>query len=537
MGFDFAGLDRLYAESVFYSYRDVIDGYVADMLKDGDNYFIPTVDRLCELCPDLTKDLVSLYDTKFPEATEYGIPDWVKVNQASLLDGLVFGVNIEKDFEASLFTANPGFISPTEKSPFSLGKTVDLNTKVVANAVRVDLDYKNDKGDFTHKFVRLNVNTNLLLAGSGTPGGRYYLIPFWFIYSTIKFIRSLLLHGSTLLVRQDASGLVKERYISCDRGMLEKFSSDSLVPAYDASYYPLKAFLYAPVLGASSLSVGLERVDLFNLLGISIVSGEPDIDKGVSGTEIVIIERCMTEILKGYYGDDTAYLSIIDRLPHIQDFTTDDEVILTPYQILQYFHSLSNKDKKKVIEMIPGLAEVSSRKYSMMKNFTPYTGEITTEGVKDLVNNGILKVVIQKKGATLSSMVVTNNRDILSTLYGKDYFKVYESVGTRAKLFREVVLGSKSDEEVLRGLDYYGFTLYGYDNEEALRVIELKNLAYDDPEGFVSFFTGSSPRKSSSKSNTILVRSCFASLSEENGVEGYYKYIDVDRIKSISILS
>ena len=149
-----SGIEKRIRNSIFSRHYKTIDDYIANNLKRrGDNFFIPTIQTIVDRDVELERELIDLYNKKFPLGGTEDIDYDIKLLQASVLDGLVVGINIEKEGDFQIYTANIGTIfGINNESKFNIDKTLDLNRQGIVHAVRVDIDYTSEEG-FNYKVV------------------------------------------------------------------------------------------------------------------------------------------------------------------------------------------------------------------------------------------------------------------------------------------------------------------------------------------------------------------------------------------------
>lgn len=150
--------------------------------------------------------------------------------------------------------------------------------------------------------------------------------------------------------------------------------------------------------------------------------------------------------------------------------------------------------------------------------------DISTEELRDLLNNSVLKVVTTKKNGSFSTMYVTNNEDVLSQVYGADYRKNLESIGVRIREAKKYLgQGELTFDEVM---EYLGFDSFIGRGPE----LPKDNLATF--EELVATESNYKPRKSNSNENLVQGRRLFGVVTPK-GVDGYYCNIDTTRIYQI----
>lgn len=535
-------LEKSLGSTIYAKYRSVMDNYIVRDLKSG-TFSIPTIQALVSESISLEESLLALYDRKMSMVDTSHISDEIKVLQASLFDGLAFGLNTEKGMEMSVYTANTKAIfNVDDSSAFSMEKTLELNEQGVIHAVRVDIEYTSEDG-FKFKAVNLNKNTNLKVVDLETGEGRFYLVPYIAIQRSMVFFKEQLEDGRTLEVTQDRGDILKVRNISARGSELAKYCDDEVfAKSLKPEYFPLKGFFYAPSLGASSFTTGKTKIELLTVNKVANVV-KPKVEKA-KGFESVVEEMVIRYLLSELYKyDDSTYTQIISKLPKKSKYFPDT---LSDYpsvaSVMLYYKDISDTDKEKVKSLleIGNFSGIKKDWSSLINRSEPVNVEgLSKDDINNMLKDGIYKIVVRKTNCSYTSMLVTNSKKLLADMYGTYYFREYESFGVRLYAFEDKLSKGIVSEDTMRdyldecGFDYSHKTVKGvYD---ILRTKDgdsthdrLAELLGDNGDG-----TKKKTRSSSSNPNNILARACFATISGTGSSE-YYKYIDVSRIVSIS---
>lgn len=545
-----SGLERRLKGFTFFNNKDVMRNFIAENLSSsGYNFSIPTVLALTDRSPKLEKELYDLYMRKFGMGNLAGIDFDIKILQASVLDGLVIGINVEKEGDFQVYTANTDVIfSLNPDSKFSLEKTLELNRKRVVHAVRIDTEYS-PSGSVSARVVSLNKNTSLHIVNLSTFEGRFHLVPYIAIHQSMDFFREMLNDRRILDVRQDKGEINKARYITCRKDVLARFSdSKEFAESLKPSFFPLKGFFYAPNLGASSLTLGLTRIDLLDVCSVKTVK-EPPVKKPSGGLSSVIKEASIFSILTRLYDNDTStYADLVDRFPNRKEILTGavhdvDKGVPNPNSIIKYIHGLSEAERAKVESLIPGLEEEVKMKESIIschQELNPM--DYSLKEIKSLLSTGVYKFVIQKSNCKYSTIVATNCPALLRKMYGSNYFAKYESLGVRIRKLERFI--TTEFYNVDRGriedwLYYCGFPIserYVSKIEELWSSRSSGNLLHEE---LVDLLGGNpkttsrkTTRRSSDSEDMLLVRKCFASIISTGSVD-YYRYLDMSKVVSM----
>ena len=546
-----SGLEKRIRNSIFSRNYKVVDAYISDNLKrKGDNFFIPTVQTILEGNPALEKELIDLYNRKFPMGNTDDIDYEIKLLQASVLDGLVVGINTEKDGDFQIYTANIGAIfGVNHDSKFNLDKTLELNRKRIVHAVRIDIEYTSEEG-FNYKIVSLNKNTNLHIVDLETFEGRFHLVPYIAIQRSMTFFKEMLDDMRILDVRQDKGELHKARYITCRKDVLAKYcDNEAFAHSLKPSYFPLKGFFYAPVVGANSMTAGVTRIDLIDVCNVKNVSSVENISKPVGGINTAIKEASITTILNRMFDEDiVGYQKIIDNLPNDKGILSGavfdiDKGVPQPISIIKYMHGLNREERDLAESLIPGLEEEMATKKSVLTMYEEINpSDYSLDEIRNMLNTGIYKFQLRKKDCNLSSITVTNCSRLLKSMYGDDYFAKYESFGVRLRRLENYIeKNSYSDDSYLidSWLKDCGLPI----TEDIIDKIQLlwgtKVVGHSLHEALLDLFnnkpkasTRKSTRRSASNDDLILARVCLASITTSGSVD-FYRYLDMSKVVSM----
>ena len=553
-------LERTLRGTIYSRYKSVIDNYILSKLKnEGTNFDVPIVQVVLGESSGLKKALLDLYDKKMSFEDTSGISEEIKLLQASVFDSLVVGVNVEKGGEFAIYTANMNTIFSTDSnSKFAIEKTVELNRQGIINAVRMDIEYTTEEG-FTYKPVSLNKNTNLKTFDMDKGEGRFLLVPYIVIQRSMVFFKSMLDDRRILEVKQSLGDVVKTRYITTREDALAHYSDNKeFVKSLSPEYFPLKCFFYAPVLGAPSTTLGKTRIDIINIDEVRSVS-KPKVEKAKNGINALVVDSVVQSELEKLRVENTdEYIRVVCSLPRIRDFIPDvDSIEPSVLGVVKYLHSLHEKDYEKAIAVINAHVNISDRSSSLGKVINTFenvdVSSLDNDLLKSMLKDGVYKIIIRKKNCEYSSMVVSNNKDILKMVYGDDYFGKYESLGTRLYKLESMIESSISisdyydnkgntaeKEYEMMGDIYEALTYCGFNSDSAtvkevfeIMITDLHDKNHHDRLAEL-FSEGKSkkPVRKSASSNVILARKLFASATSE-GVEDYYRYIDISKIVSM----
>lgn len=526
-------LEKSLGKTIYSSYKAVMDKYIISNLQDGGSFSVPIVQVLVGESDKLKARLLDLYHRKMATVDTSHIDEEIKILQASAFDGLLLGLNVEKGMQMAIYTANPNAIFHFDgDSKFSLDKTLDLNEQGIINAVRIDIEYTSEEG-FTFKPVSLNKNTNLKVYDTDTMEGRFFLVPYIAIQRSMAFFKEMLDDGRILKVTQDKDGIAKVRHICSRKSELVKYLdhkdfADDLFP----EYFPLKGYFYAPVLGASSMTLGKTRVDILDVNKVELVT-KPNIVKEDSLGDF-IREKAMASVLSDMYKNDIeGYVDVVSKIPNKDKVFGDMSDYPKPFAVLAYYRQIPSKDKSNLLKSIPNIDTKISELMSLIDRFDKIDVKgKTSDDLRGFLKSGLYKVLIRKKNCEYSTMFVTNSRTILAKAYGKDYFKNYESFGTRLYKLEDLYNIGWTMSEAMCYCGFEDKLHFSYAAEEILAVKDnkasvherLASLLGEEEDG-----TKKKVNRSAKDEDLILCRDCFA----EYGSSNYYRYLDLNKIVSI----
>lgn len=571
--------------------RTVMGEYVSDIDKiilrllqgNGQNVCVPTLEYLLDTLPGLQSKLIDIYNMNMGlQEGVQNIPDELKASQGALFDGLCFGYDMRDDTYA-LYTLNFNLLNLMGNTGVNMIKQcIEKNIKGEVKGYRIDIEYTLNSDSFSCKPV--NHRKPIDDSDEGVK-----LIPYIVIARMMKIVENMLSGGSVLKTVQEVGELYKIRCISKNEKALVRFcDSPSAVKGLECSFFPLKAFFYAPVLGAPSTTSMVTNVNMFRLCELRILKTvtqvkELGVEKPKNPIVKIITEGLIVSKLMSLKGNNPVKLmELINSFPKagnllggLESAEKVSSTILT-----KYLHSITKSERQEVVCMIPNCKEELGSRLSVfleegielpserleemvsgvspehIKEFNGRVGklfkdavEIPAEGfdgLRDILKTNICKFTIRKKDCTLSSVIGTNSRELLAKIYGKDYFKQYESFGVRL----DAVLREYSQHEGT----VYGLSVALMDNGFSCSKEQVKQIANVVESGIDLF--GDRARKeiaeilgektsSRSHGNGVMLRTLDAYISEKDNGDGtsksvvndYYRVVDADKIVSAMILA
>lgn len=549
-----SALDVKLGKTIMGKFVGEIDNYFIERFKvtDGDNVAIPTLSVFTESIPQLKQAYIDLYNaTMGLESGVENIPDNLKASQGALLDGLCYGYEIETG-KYAIYTMNFNLLIDMKLDTADMAKQcMDKNKKGEVKAYRIDVKYINDPSSFSFK----TVNHRKAIDDEE----EVLLVPYLACARLMKIIESFMNSNMVIKTVQDKAGFKKVRCITKNEKVLSKYCDDENAIKYiEPKYFPMKAFFYAPVIGAPSTTAMVTNINLFDLTEIKKLKSVTELKKfGVEPAKnpifTMVSETIITNsLIKLKARDIEDFSTLIHSLPKAEELfevTYDNDV--SEVMISKYLHSITNEEYKEVIEILSKSEKnlqvnvmKETERQVMFFNENREMSETELSNLYNTLKGHICKFLIQKEDCTLSSVIGTNNPEILKELYGSNYFGEYESKGVRVRAAAEEITMGRPIEMVLSD---YGFESKAYDIEAfniEVTGLEIQGMEKGKAvEQVLSDRVDYRPRTSTTYNPDILtLRTCTAyrALNEETGelvVHDYYKNIDINKVLRATILS
>lgn len=522
----------------FQTLSEPLQKFFVENLSKNKAVEMPTNGFCTQVCLEYRQKLLNLYDGTFGTFKEVNdVPDEVKVSQAALLDSLCFGVD-SATMESALYTMNPGIFIPDMKIlPDKTLKTIVEKNKVgLTKSFRVDTEYQINQGTYTSMTYKLvNHKTDI------DDETDVLLVPVISSIMLSALLRTSMKRGAVLKLTQDIGGMSKVRCVTENEKMLKNYcDTPEVVEGMTADYFPYKAFCYFPVLGAPSNTAMMTKVNLFNLEGVERIESKSEITAlGVQKPKDVIESMAQENVLKShlmylqYHENGDEFYNILQKLPHREEYMPNLDDI-SEGQLASYLHSIKRADLKAIIKKLKLEERVEERESLFKKCKQVDLSDPDT--LTQILKSSLVRVLIRKKDGTFSNITCTNNPKILEKVYGENYFRYYESFGSRMhRAFNE----RKSNEDLVELLNKYGF-----DDIDTRSVVEQGNKAYmegeykdiEDAWEDALYEAYGKKKRASSTANSIMVRSIDAYLKGGSAID-YYKNIDPEKIVKAFLLS
>lgn len=546
-------LEKNLGKTIINYYSSVVDKMYVSRLSERDaNFYIPVLDSMVEVAPNLKGKLIDLYNKTFGmEKGVESVPDYIKVQQGALLDGLMFGYDLNKRV-AELYTMNAKLLFGMDTDVEFIDKTImKKNLSGELKAFRIDVTYRNDSSSFEFKAV----NHRKVLDMKNV-----IMIPYLSIVRGMKLLESFINSGAVLKLVQHVEGIEKVRAVTKSTKVLAEFCDDEgAVEAIDCDYFPLVSMFYAPVVGAPSTTAMVTKVNLFNLDYVSKLKSKEmlkrmGIEKCENPVRDMVAQNAVIsalERIKAKSEDD--YSALLGRFPKNDLIFTGDTrggSEVSPIMVSKYMHQISREDLEQIYKIVPGVEHEIKSKSFLMKNFKvvkPEGGTFTEGDIRRLAKENICKVLVRKSDCTMASVLCTNSEAILGLVYGKDYFGRYESLSVRLNKLESMI--AKDGTMLAEACDYCGFK--GEHQKLLISCINdalsegSKDITYpmcvkmgiDKAAGKIREDMGVKQRATSYTEGNVMVRMLFANIDEAGKVQDYYRTISISKIIQVGILN
>ena len=537
-------------------YFKSVDNYLLNQLKGSGHISIPTMQYFMDMEPNYKGELEELYVEKMKDYEGYEQVDVATmVAQAALFDSLCFVYDRNKD-TYSLATMNFELLYDLDVEYDMLKQVLTKNKQGIVKAYRIDVEYNNSDREFTFKAVNARDFDIDERKPDDSEDKRFFLVPYMFSTRFMKIIEALLNNKKTIRVHQALNGVEKVRFISKDYNLLAQVcDTPESVKGLEAKFFPLKGFFYAPVVGAPSTTAMVTNINMFDVYMVKNASSEDfkkyGVHKPVNPIRDMIGESLVAnKLITLKYTDEGDFAYMISNLPCRNKYLASDVDTIDSTSITRYLHSLTNKSLEQVYNVVGVKDELNRRMGIFEGNGRAMTAD-EIANIEDTLKNNVCRVVLQKKDCKLSSVMCTNNKSVLSRIYGENYVKYYEGFSTKFYIFLnwykiESGEGILTSESIGGELDYLGLPNANEDIKTVLSYLKEDGSGLDDEvevenlKGYFADKIGISLRKSTAQSKTtgtsVLSRSLTAYLDEEGKPVEYYKNIDKSKIISGIIL-
>lgn len=364
----------------------------------------------------------------------------------------------------------------------------------------------------------------------------FLVVPFLAVNEAMSYLNSILQEKVLRIIQGD-----KVRIVTKNLQVLSSVYGSSRAQ-YLISQVPDARVLrfYVPSLGASVYTSGITNIHLENIDSIEIVNSLAEVD--------------LSEINLDYSQAKDFFLKSIKDLP-----ASDIHSIANDLNIQQYNANVKEA-RKEIAEIIDVLYD--REVYDFMKDRPQYFNlevyktlpskfgnkneEVaipqSIQDLKNLLSRGIYKVLINNRTGSMSTVICSNDSKCLEKIYGKKYYRNYESEGNRLRAMESYmkkkfpVVISAGDLVKLRDK----FNLNYICSSVNLEVNAPDEITKSQPvfDEINKYLLDIEMRKTVVKQpHLVVVRSCEAKLDNEGNPVGFYKNIDIKSIVSINRLS
>lgn len=516
--------------------EDLLKYYRRQLNYQEEGIFVPVADNFDEINPNFSQEMIKIYNGICGNISGVeSIPDEVKILQGVLFDTLCFGVNVsEAGGKTELYTLRSDLFG--EELEFSdYVDVVKKNLEGLLLCKKVTINNKNVLED------SLEYKYGVHRAKLDCTGEKYRFVPLPSISVLSDVLKNLFDSGMAIRVLQQRGSAVKIRVISTDYAILSDYAGfadeDDCVCEYDVT----GACIYAPSIGASSLTVAKTKIDLFNLLSIGTIRDRASfakygIEKSVNAADELAQSQAIISTLTRWSEIDIDSFKVLSSKLPKQNCLGDVSQGVTEGAISSYVHSLTKAERNNIIKDSFKL----QRMYDIRRNIY---GNSATEAdpsqFEQLVKEGVCQVIYTTSKGKKMSATVTNSKEVLKKLYGEDYVVKFESGGVRA-WYADYQYRTTGD--IKAALEDNGFK----DIDAKMAMVDLNG---DTTEGtlrnyILNFYGKSSVERESTR---ILVRtttglSLANTLETKNGwmptlVSDYYISINQNNIKKLYVLN
>lgn len=533
-----AVVDELLGEGMLgktkqFKYAGDMASILVDKVKNNEPLTLPTVSTFADRLESYKKELLTLYNGTFGLFDGVNVvPDEIKVSQAAVLDSFCYGYDLEKGV-TNIYTMRVDLFG-NELDEKDLNKIMELNLKGEIKALKFSYEYKNNDNkviDYKLGIHRTKIDDEESCV----------LVPFITGVMLLQLLEKFMSSGLVLKISQELANSDKIRCVTEKQEILGKYcDSRYAVLGLKSLYYPLDAFFYAPVIGAPSTTSMMTNINLFKVFEIKRLTNakqlsEYGVQKPKDPIGVELEEHLICKYIMDLAEDEdsSAFEEFISALPKCEVLGEVDRSI-SERDIQRYLHAMKQADRNEIIKQIPGAKKMlqSTRDF-----FLDESREATEEEMQNpriMFKSHICKVLIKKKDGTFSSMTCTNNKDLLESIYGENYFGIYESFGVRARALDEYLheIGdSLLDEDIIK---FYGF---GGCSVDTLKHVAMKYKDSEEPYYNALYEIYGESRRESSPNNNILVRCIDGRFSKKKGkAEGYYTSVDMSKVQRVLVL-
>lgn len=563
-------LERRIGQTIMGMYSSEMDNmYRSQLASKLGTVSIPSLQLFATAADGLRERLIDLYNRQMNgvKGFEY-IGDDVKFAQGALLDGLCYVCNLQTG-EITLATMNFDILCDLDIE-FDMRKQImEKNSKGLCKAYRIDVEYLNGDQEFTFKAVNAR-NYDIDEAKLDTDETKQFAIaPYLAGVRLMKMCETILRNGKIMRVRQSNDGVVKIRFLTENIDVLRSYCDDpAAVSVVKSSYFPLKGFFYAPVVGAASTTAMVSRVNLFDIDNIRAAGVEHIDSAGIKKPENpvkdLIGERYFISAMLEMKGKDPeAFANMLKKLSYQGKLIKDPEKI-DAKELSVYLHGVTPAAVAKAYRLVGVEDKINFAMSHFQGKFRPMTTD-ELANIEETLKNNVCKFTIRKNDCTLGSVFATNNGVMLGAMYGVGYFGVYESFGARfgkiEKFLNELFDAANSGADCSIGSELWDDAqeeiskwMHLPFNDEIFEdlVEKAKEYQADGAAAYVRHMkamyaklcnvdlkrseAASKATAENKENGTFMCRSISAYVNEQGKVVDYYKNLSISKIVFASIV-
>lgn len=491
-------------------------------IKEGSNILVDTHFSISVECKEKA---VEVYNQNYKSALKDLIINQETREKQGLLDcGACFVIN--SDGTRDLWTSNLGVATVCEaKRGLKSEKIIDANVNGELRAYRLEVKYSKSGYSVEAKLPNKTIPRDSIV------------VPLFSVVILMECIKKIVSNNKVYKIKSSIDNSVtakKERFVTLDKDILAKRGGITSREDNDLRLLQdLFGFMYLPVLGANPLvTSGVTKVSAFSLDEMRVAENK-EIRKFIAEEpEKALYYSIGLEFILQILDNEEEFqkFDCFDGLPKYSDFFAVGKPP-TRQEFSSYYNQLSNAWKERCLKNLQ-LQDTVSDFVEMMG--TPEiipTEERTGENLRGMLRRSLMQIVIQKSNGSLSSMLCTNNQEILKQIYGYDYFKFFEGFNPRwHKMLKNVSNGADLREELINN---------GLASVETLSAVsdeDLSALWDGTPTELVkSIFSrlNQVEEKTESETKNILVRLCFSQLNSSGEVDNFYRYVDPDKVVKV----
>ena len=364
----------------------------------------------------------------------------------------------------------------------------------------------------------------------------YILIPFIAMNEAMSYLNGVLQKSVLRITQGD-----KVRIVTKNMELLSSIYGQSRAQ-YLVSQVPDARVLrfYVPSVGASIYTAGITNIHLEAIDSIEVVNSLAEID--------------LSEIRLDYSQAKDFFISTIKKLPAKDIHNIANDLSIEQYNanvkeardgIIDVVDCLYDREVYDYMKSHPQYFNLSAYKNLTSKYGNKYEEVPIPSSINDLkalLNKGVYKILANNRTGSLSTIICSNDKNCLAKIYGKKYFRLYESEGNRLRAMEKIVKAKYPDKITAGTLcklrDKYN--LGGICSEVNLEVNA------PDEEMDSSFLLGIIAQHLQDvelrktviiQPSLVTVRSCEAKLDKEGNPVNFYKNLDLNSIISIVRLS